>query len=72
MMGLRLCSWAPLGSLLSLLFSTSMAVSEETAFRKLSLSAESGLGENPLKMALFLLFSTLLPEKTAAYWMRDL
>lgn len=35
-------------------------------------SAESGVGENPLKMALFLLFSTLLPEKTAAYWMTDL
>ncbi|RLW09157.1 hypothetical protein DV515_00002659 [Chloebia gouldiae] len=70
-MGLRLCSWAPLGSLLSLLFSTSVAVSEETAFRKMCVSTENGLGENPLKTALFLLFSTLLPEKTAAYWMRD-
>lgn len=66
MMVLSLGSWAPLGPLLSLLFSTSMAVSEETMLENTS-AQKALLGENSLKTVFFLLFSTLLPEKTAAY-----
>jgi len=65
MMVLRLRTWAPLGPLLSLLFSTSMAVSEDTVLK--NTPARKVVRENSLKMVFFPLFSTLLPEKTAAY-----